>query len=114
MREDDRVRVRHMIEAAELIAKFISGRGRADFDTDEMLLFAVVRAIEIIGEAASKVSDKTRAATPTVPWKAIAGMRNRVIHAYFDVDKDIVWKAAAEEIPALLDKLRSLPELDER
>ena len=69
MREDDRIRVRHMIDAAEQLARFISGRGRADFDIDEMLLFASVRAIEIIGEAASKVSEQTRAVTPGVPWK---------------------------------------------
>ena len=66
-----------------------------------MLLFAVVRAIEIIGEAASKVSEETRLSAPAIPWKAIIGMRNRVVHAYFDIDADILWKAAAEEIPAL-------------
>ncbi|MPZ46616.1 MAG: DUF86 domain-containing protein [Betaproteobacteria bacterium] len=108
MREDDRIRIQHMIEAAEACVQFISGRGRMDLDSDRMLLFAVIRGIEIIGEAASKVSEETRSDTPAIPWKAIIGMRNRVIHAYFDIDRDILWKAAAEEIPVLLSMLRLL------
>lgn len=102
MREGDRVRIQHMIDAANQIARFVSGRKRSDLDSDQMLLFALVRAIEIIGEAASRVSDDVRAATPTIPWKSIVGMRNRVIHAYFDVDADLVWKAAVEEVPPLV------------
>jgi uncharacterized protein with HEPN domain len=107
MREDDRIRIRHVIDAANDVASFISGRTRADLDSERMMLFAVVRAIEIIGEAASKVSEETRADTAAIPWKAIISMRNRIIYAYFDIDKDIVWKAAAEEVPALLEKLRT-------
>lgn len=97
-----------MIEAAAEVAHFISGRGRPDLDSDHMLLFAVVRAIEIIGEAASKVSEETRSSASAIPWKAIVGMRNRIVHAYFDIDADILWKAAAEEIPALAATLRTL------
>lgn len=97
-----------MIEAATEVARFISGRERPDLDSDHMLLFAVVRAIEIVGEAASRVSEETRSSTPAIPWKAIVGTRNRVVHAYFDIDKDILWKAAAEEIPALAATLRTL------
>jgi uncharacterized protein with HEPN domain len=103
-----------MVDAAEQVARFIAGRGREDLDTDEMLLFAVVRAIEIVGEAASKVSEETRAATPAIPWKVVVGMRNRIVHAYWDIDKDIVWKAAAEEVPSLLARLQALPDLDGR
>ena len=76
MRPDDRVRIRHMIEAAEAAQRFIANRQRADLDTDEMLLFALVRAAEIIGEAASKVSDETRRTMPSVPWQQIVSMRN--------------------------------------
>src|SRR6516164_5868427 len=78
MRPDDRVRIRHMIEAAEAAQRFIANRQRADLDTDEMLLFALVRAAEIIGEAASKVSDETRRTMPSVPWQQIVSMRNRL------------------------------------
>src|SRR3954454_9915632 len=105
MKPDDTIRLRHMIEAAETARQFIDGRQRSDLDNDVMLRFAVVRAVEIIGEAASKVSAETRSATPSVPWIAIAGMRNRLIHAYFDVDNDILWKTVTEEIPDLINLL---------
>ena len=88
MRAEDRVRVCHMIDAAEAVGEFIEGRNRRDLDHDRMLLFAVVRAIEVIGEAAAKVSAETRAAAPVIPWGAIVGMRNRLIHGYFDIDAE--------------------------
>jgi uncharacterized protein with HEPN domain len=97
-----------MIEAAEAVAQFVEGRSRADLDGDRMLLFAVVHAIEIFGEAANKVSQETRSAAPRVPWGAIVGMRNRLIHGYFDIDTTVVWKTAAEEIPALVSLLQDL------
>lgn len=105
---DDTIRLRHMIEAAETAQRFIASRGRSDLDTDEMLLFALVRAIEIIGEAASKLSQATKLASATVPWTAIVAMRNRLIHAYFDIDRDILWKTVSEEVPSLLVLLRPL------
>lgn len=107
MREDDRVRLRHMIEAGELAGTFLARRGRTELDSDPMLLFAVVRAIEIIGEAAAQITDETRAVTPEIPWRAIVGMRNRIVHAYWDIDRDIVWKTATERIPAPLPVLRN-------
>jgi uncharacterized protein with HEPN domain len=73
-----------------------------------MLLFALVRAIEIIGEAASKVSAPARAAAGDIPWSLIVAMRNRLIHAYFDIDHEVVWKTVTEELPQLLPKLRAL------
>jgi uncharacterized protein with HEPN domain len=73
-----------------------------------MLLFAVVRAIEILGEAASRISPETQEAAPQVPWRAIVGMRNRLIHGYFETDPAIVWNTATTEIPALLPLLRAL------
>jgi len=97
-----------MIEAGESIARFLVGRDRGALDSDEMLLLAVVRALEIFGEAASQLSEQARTAAPNVPWKAIIGMRNRIVHAYWDINKTIVWKAAAQEVPALLPILREL------
>jgi uncharacterized protein with HEPN domain len=73
-----------------------------------MLLFALVRAIEIMGEAASRLSPETRAMTSDVPWSQITGMRNRLIHACFDIDSDIVWLTATREIPALVPMLRTM------
>lgn len=108
MRPDDRIRLLHMIEAAETVEAFVTARNRADLDTDRMLLFALVRAIEIIGEAATRVLPETRSAAPAVPWVEITGMRNRLIHAYFDIDREVLWRTAVEEIPALLPLLRTL------
>lgn len=75
-----------MVEATEAALGFAQGRGRDDLVGDLMLRFALTRAIEIIGEAAAKVSAEARAEAPRIPWTAIVGMRNRLIHAYFDVD----------------------------
>jgi uncharacterized protein with HEPN domain len=98
-----------MIEAAESAINFVTGRQRADLSSDRMLLFALVRAIEIVGEAASRVTEITRRSAADIPWSSVVSMRNRLIHAYFDVDNDVVWKTATEELPALLSKLRTLP-----
>ena len=106
MRNDDLVRLRHMIEASESAIEFTNGRKRSDLDDDRMLLFAVVRAIEIVGEAANRMSAETRAALPSIPWHAIVGMRNRLIHAYFEVNNQMVWQTTTVEIPALLPILR--------
>ncbi len=97
-----------MIDAAEAVDAFMAGRNRAELDSNRMLLFAVVRAIEVLGEAAARVSDETRQTAPDIPWNAIVGMRNRLVHGYFNIDADIVWKTVSSEIPALLLKLRVL------
>ncbi len=97
-----------MVEAAEAVQDFVAGRSRADLDQDRMLVFAIIRAIEIIGEAASKISPETRIAGGGVPWAQIIATRNRLIHGYFDIDHTIVWKTATEEIPGLLIQLRLL------
>jgi uncharacterized protein with HEPN domain len=74
MRDDDRIRVEHIIDAVEAIGQFVAGRKPSDLDTDRMLLFAVVRAIEVIGEAAGRTSDELRSQVTSVPWRAIVAM----------------------------------------
>jgi uncharacterized protein with HEPN domain len=100
--------VRHMIEACETALNFVDGRQRSDLDSDRMLLFALVRAIEILGEAAGRVSDATRKDAGDIPWNLAAAMRNRLIHEYFDVDREVVWKTTTQELPDLLPRLRAL------
>jgi uncharacterized protein with HEPN domain len=85
-----------MITAVDSIAAFVAGRSRADLDTDSTLHFPLVRAIEIVGAA------------PTGPWAKLTAMRNRLIHACFDIDHDVLWRTAIKEFPALLPRLRSL------
>lgn len=94
-----------MVDAAEAACSFVTGRQRDDLDHDQMLLFAVVRAIEIIGEAAARLSLEGRAAAPEVPWSPIIGMRNRMVHAYFSIDPDVVWQTVTVELPRLRQQL---------
>jgi uncharacterized protein with HEPN domain len=110
MNPHDRVRLRHIAEALDTATGFIEGRNRGDLDTNEMLLFALVRAIEIVGEAASKVTAETRAATPDLPWASIIGMRHRLVHAYVDINRDILWATATEAVPALAERVKTLLE----
>jgi uncharacterized protein with HEPN domain len=105
---EDRVRLRHMAEAAESAVQFIVGRQRPALGEDRVLLFARVHTIEVLGEAASKISEETRATHTGIPWRAIIGMRNRLIHAYFEINTEIVWQTVTQEIPALLPQLRAL------
>ncbi len=106
MNPHDRVRLRHLADALNSAIRFARGRGRGDLDTDEMLLFALVRAVEIAGEAASKVTAETRAELPDLPWNSIVGIRNRLVHAYFDVNRDILWTTVTEAIPPLAERLK--------
>lgn len=82
--------------------------GREAFFTDPMIQDAVVRNIEIIGEAARAVTEATRRAHPEIPWKKIVGTRDRAIHGYFRVDLDIVWEVVAAELPALRRQISAL------
>ena len=101
MPAEDRIRLKHMLEACRAAMDFAHGRRPEDLESDLMLQFALVRAVEIVGEAAARVSDQTRLACPDIPWAPIIGMRNRLVHAYFDINPGILWVAVTEEIPAL-------------
>jgi uncharacterized protein with HEPN domain len=90
------VRLHHIVDALKSAISFVRGRDRKDLDSDEMLLFALVRAIEIVGEAASKVTVETRAGLTGLPWDSMIGMRNRLVHAYFDINRDILWTTVTE------------------
>ncbi|MBL8216195.1 MAG: DUF86 domain-containing protein [Bryobacterales bacterium] len=102
MSESDRIRLQHISEAAQKALRFIDGRRREDLDTDEQLLFAVIRALEVLGEAAVKLSPEARSRFPEVPWSQVIGMRNRLIHAYDDVNRDIVWATVTRFLPPLV------------
>ena len=108
MRKDDRIRLQHMLDAANEALIFIQGKVRADLDSDRMLVLSLIRELEIIGEAASNVSRQTRSQNSTIPWPDITGMRNRLIHAYFDVDLDTVWKTVTKDLPVLKAELEKI------
>jgi uncharacterized protein with HEPN domain len=108
MKRHDRVRLQHMADAMAAAMRFVEGRNRSDLESDEMLLFALVRAIEIVGEAASKISDEARAEMPELPWASIVGMRHRLVHAYFEINRDILWATVTDAVPPLAERLKLL------
>lgn len=110
--EDD-ARLRDMLDYAGKAVEAISSRSRADLDRDAVLAAALERFVEIIGEAASRVSDERKAAAPDIPWRQIVGMRNRLIHGYGAVDRDVLWDVVHDDLPDLAAKLqRGLHGLD--
>lgn len=94
-----------MLEAAGKVTEFTRGKSRADLDTDEVLLLAITRLIEVVGEAAKGVSERFRESHPRIKWKAIAGTRDRLAHGYLEVDVDILWSIVSTDIPVLLREL---------
>lgn len=102
---DDLTRLKHIRDASERIIQFTKGRSRSDLDTDEMLSLALVRLVEIIGEAANHVSLDCQNRYPEIPWRQMIGMRNRLVHAYFDVDLEILWVVVSRNIPNVLDQV---------
>ena len=97
----DEVYVRHMLDAINTIASFLDCVDQLLFMEDVLVQSAVIRQIEIIGEAARNISDTFRARHDDVPWSDVIGMRNKLIHEYFGVDLEAVWKTAQEDIPQL-------------
>lgn len=97
-----------MLDSAQAILSFARGRKRIDLDKDRQFLSAVVREFEIIGEAAGKISNKTQKRFPQIPWKDTTGMRNRLIHAYFHIDHDVVWKTLRDYLPSLCEQLKQI------
>lgn len=108
MFEDDMVRIRHILEAAREVIEFAKDRNRADLDIDRKLNLSLVRLLEIIGEAARGISSEFRETHPDLPWKSMVGMRDRLIHAYFDVNLDVVWETVTEDLPPLVAKLEKI------
>ena len=108
MPTNDGVRLRHIRDAARQALAFVRGRSPADLDQDPMLSLALVRLLEIIGEAARGVSAPTRESHPGIAWSQMAGMRDRLIHGYFDVNLDIVWQTVQQDLPPLLAQLEKI------
>lgn len=97
-----------MLEHARYAAEFVHSSDRQHFDHDREKQFAVVRALEIIGEAAKAVPAAVRDMSPSIPWKQITAMRDKLIHHYFGVDVEIVWESATQDMPSLIKELEIL------
>ncbi len=107
MHVDDVTRMQHVREAALEAVELVRESTRQDLDTDRKLALAIVRLLEIVGEAANGVSSTYRKAHPELPWVGMISMRNRLIHGYFEINLDVVWKTVQEDLPSLLEELES-------
>lgn len=108
MPKDDLVYVGHMPDKAQEALSLIHEKTRPDYDRDTVLRLALTHVIQVIGEAARRVSLSFRERYPQIPWDAIAGMRNKIVHDYMDVDEDIVWDSVVHELPLLVAELKRI------
>ena len=98
--------LRDMLENARRAIQFVQGMDFDSFAKDEKTLYAVIRAVEIIGEAAAKIPDEVRSDFPKVPWREVKGMRNKLVHNYFGINKEVVWQTVQEDLPELVETLK--------
>lgn len=110
--EADRERLLHMRDAAREACGFVANMTETDFQRSPLVQHAVQHCIFIIGEAASQISENTRSALVAIDWYAIRGMRNRLAHAYFDIDLEIIWRTVQENLPQLVAGLDELLSAD--
>ena len=108
MKKDDEIRLRHMLEAAREALSFVAGKTRSDLDRNRQLVLALVKCIEIIGEAAANVSEDGKTRATDMPWPRIIGMRNFLVHVYFRINLDIVWSTLLEDLPPLIAQLEDI------
>lgn len=111
MQRDDSIRLHHMLDAAKEAVSFVYGKTRSSLDKDRKLGLALIKCIEIVGEAAANVTSACREDLPQIPWSNVIGMRNRLIHAYFDINLDILWTTAIEDLPPLIAELEKIVEI---
>jgi uncharacterized protein with HEPN domain len=108
MQAKDLVRLRHMLDHAREAVGLVQGKSRSDLDSDRLLGLALVRLMEIIGEAANRVSLEYKSRHPSIPWSQIISFRNRLIHGYDAVDMDILWQILHQDLPGLIDELKTI------
>ena len=107
-RHDDNVTLWQMLDHIEESVALAIGRARADLESDRMFLLALLKLVEIVGEAASRISELVRTAHPEIPWREIIGTRNRLIHGYDAVDYDILWDIVAGDFPPLAHHIKAI------
>jgi uncharacterized protein with HEPN domain len=107
-RRDSRITLRQMYDHASEALDMVRHRVRSDLDHDRMLNLALVRLLEILGEAANRVPPEERALHPRIPWPQLSGLRNRLIHEYDNVDFDILWQILTQDLPPLAQELERL------
>jgi uncharacterized protein with HEPN domain len=107
MPQPDVIRLQHMLDSARVALMLANGKTREDLTRDIGLVLALMKSVENIGEAAGKLSNRFREEHAAIPWDRIIGMRNRLIHAYYDINRDILWQTVAEDLPPLIQQLEA-------
>jgi len=107
MSDDDIIRLRHMLDAAREAMDFLGDRSVGALKANRMLLLAIVKDLEVIGEAAARLPASTQLQLPNIPWPDVIGMRHRLVHAYYDIDVEVVWQTVAQDLPPLVQQLRA-------
>lgn len=107
---DNLSRLQHIRDACNEALQFIADQNKDDFQNNRMLALALIKELEIIGEAANNISDDYQNRYPNIPWKDMIGMRNRLVHAYFGINYDIVWQTVTESLPVLLVEVEAIIE----
>ena len=102
MQRDESVFLGHMLDTARKAVDKLGAKTRADLDADEDLRIVLTHWVQIIGEAASRVSAATQAAHPEIPWRRIVGMRHRIVHEYMNIDVEILWAVVSRNLPELI------------
>ena len=108
MKRNDSVYLQHILDAIEQIEIYTSSKSYDEFLRERLIQDGVVRQLEIIGEASRKLSSEFREQQPEIPWQQIIGLRNRVIHAYFEINLTIIWEVIQNDLPSLKKKLTKL------
>ena len=107
-RRDDTLRLQDMLTAARDARAFATGKAEANLHLDKQLTLALLKCIEIIGEAAARVGEVTRVKYPALPWADMIGMRNRLVHIYFDIDLFLLWTTVTDDLPVLIRELERI------
>lgn len=107
-RHDDAVSLCQMLDHIEESIALVEGRTRADVESDRVLFLALLKLVEIVGEAATRISDPMQAAHPEIPWREMIGTRNRLIHGYDAVDCDILWEIVSTDFLPLVEQIKAL------
>lgn len=102
---DPLVALQHMLDHSREAVQMVEGRRREDLDTDRQLNLALMRLLEIIGEAANRIPPQQRRHWPGIPWRDVVDLRNRLIHAYDDVNFDVLWTIVQQDLPPLIAEL---------
>jgi len=102
MPKDDSLFFGHMLDMARKVQAKTQGIDRATYDADENLRLALAHLIQVIGEAARRVSPEGRQAHPEIPWREVTGIRHRIVHDYMDINEDVIWEVVMHDLPPLI------------